>query len=299
MPDLTLDFGGPVHVVDHGGDGSPMLLVHGLGGSLLDWRDVAGPLSRTHRVWSLDLIGFGRTPRAGRAATIQANQGLLDRAIRHFAGEQPVVLVGNSMGGLISILEASRRPRQVSALILVDPALPIARGGHISLMLVAAFMVMTAPRVGPWLVQGHTKRVGAERLVDDVLKLCTADVSRISAETREAQIDLARWRQQQDEPHTAFLEASKSLLQWLWHRESVEEHIRRVQAPTLLIHGDEDRLVSLGASAAVAATRPDWDFRVLANTGHIPQLERPQTFIDIVGAWLATNQPAPVLASRR
>jgi pimeloyl-ACP methyl ester carboxylesterase len=291
--DLTLDLEGPVHVVDHGGDGPPMLLVHGLGGSLLDWRDVAGPLSRTHHAWSLDLIGFGRTPRAGRAATVQANQRLVDGAIQALGNGRPVVLVGNSMGGLISILEASRRPQQVSALILVDPALPMARGGHVSLMLAAAFMVMTAPRVGPWLVNGHTRRKGPERLVDDVLKLCTADVSRISEETRAALVELTTWRQHQDEPNIAFVEASKSLMQWLWHRDSVENHVRRVQAETLLIHGDEDNLVSLGASAAVAAMRPDWSFRVLANTGHIPQLERPQAFVDLVHGWLEARQPAP------
>jgi hypothetical protein len=39
--------------------------------------------------------------------------------------------------------------------------------------------------------------------------------------------------------------------------------------------------------------RPDWSFRVLANTGHIPQLERPQAFVDLVHGWLEARQPAP------
>jgi pimeloyl-ACP methyl ester carboxylesterase len=297
VTDLPLDIAGPLHVVDHGGDGPPMLLVHGLGGSLLDWRDVAGPLSRTHHAWSLDLIGFGRTPLAGRSATVEANQEIVDRVIQHIASDQPVVLVGNSMGGLISIIEASRRPQRVAALILVDPALPMARGGHLSLMIAATFLVMQAPRIGPWLVDGHTRRRGAEGLVDDILKLCTADVSRISPETRAAHIELTRWRQQQGEPNRALLEASKSLMRWLWHRETVEKHIRRVQAPTLLIHGEEDNLVSLGASAAVAALRPDWSFRVLDNTGHIPQLERPEEFVTLVEGWLEACQPALAAAS--
>lgn len=301
MTELTLDIDGPLHVVDHGGDGPPMLLVHGLGGSLLDWRDVAGPLSRTHHAWSLDLVGFGRTPLAGRSATVEANHEIVDRVIQHIAADRLVVLVGNSMGGLISIIEASRRPQRVAALILVDPALPMARGGHLSLMIATIFLVMKAPRVGPWLVDGHTRRRGAEGLVDDILKLCTADVSRISRETREAHIELTRWRQQQVEPNRAFLEASKSLMRWLWHRETVEKHIRRVQAPTLLIHGDEDNLVSLGASAAVAALRPGWSFRVLDNTGHIPQLERPEEFVTLVEGWLEARQPAaaPASTSRR
>jgi pimeloyl-ACP methyl ester carboxylesterase len=297
--ELTLDVNGPIHAVDHGGDGPPMLLVHGLGGSLLNWRDVTASLARTHHVWSVDLIGFGRTPRAGREATIPNNHDVVGRAAEHIGAGRPVVLVGNSMGGLISILVASRRPGRVASLVLVDPALPMARGGRVPLMIAAAFMVMRTPRVGPWLVGEHTRRRGAERLVDDVLKLCTVDMSRVSAETREALIEQTRWRQEQDEPDRAFLEASSSLVQWLWHRQTLERHIRRVTAPTLLIHGDHDHLVSLSASSTVAAMRADWSFRVLANTGHIPQMERPQTFVAIVEGWLEAAQPAVAVSTSR
>jgi pimeloyl-ACP methyl ester carboxylesterase len=297
--ELTLDVNGPIHAVDHGGDGPPMLLVHGLGGSLLNWRDVTGSLARTHHVWSVDLIGFGATPRAGREATIPANYEVVDRMAEHVGGGQPVVLVGNSMGGLISILVASRRPERIASLVLVDPALPMARGGRIPLMIAAAFLVMRAPRVGPWLVRSGSRQLGAERLVDEVLTLCTVDVSRISPETREALIAQTKWRQEQHEPDRAFLEASSSLVQWLWHRQTLDRHICRVKAPTLLIHGDHDNLVSLSASTSIAAMRPDWSFRVLANTGHIPQMERPQTFVEILEAWLEVPQPAGVASTSR
>ncbi len=290
--ELTLDVNGPIHAVDHGGDGPPMLLVHGLGGSLLNWRDVSGALARTHHVWSVDLIGFGGTPRAGREATIANNHDVVAGVADHVGDGRPVVLVGNSMGGLISVLVASRRPQRVASLVLVDPALPMARGGRVPLMIAAAFMVMRAPRVGPWLVRSRSRRLGAERLVDEVLKLCTVDVSRISPETRDALVEQTKWRQEQDEPDRAFLEASSSLVQWLWHRETLERHIQRVEAPALLIHGDHDNLVSLSAAGAVAAMRPDWSFRVLANTGHIPQMERPQTFVEILEGWLEVAQPA-------
>jgi pimeloyl-ACP methyl ester carboxylesterase len=299
MADLTLDVNGPIHVVDHGGDGPPMLLVHGLGGSLLDWRDVAGPLARTHHVWSLDLIGFGRTPLLGRNATIAANQEVVDRVAEQIGDGRPVVLVGNSMGGLISIIEASRRPQRVAALVLVDPVLPRTGGGRVSLMLATAFLVMATPGVGPWLVRGRARRRGAERLVDDVLRLTTVDASRISAETREAQIELTRWRHDQGQPDRAFVDATRSLVQWLRHPRTMESHIRRVQAPTLLVHGDHDRLVSMAAAAAAASLRPDWSFRVLANTGHIPQLERPETFVEVVEGWLGARQPAERVSTSR
>jgi pimeloyl-ACP methyl ester carboxylesterase len=124
-------------------------------------------------------------------------------------------------------------------------------------------------------------------------------MSRISAETREAQIELTRWRHDQDQPDRAFVDATRSLVQWLRHPRTIETHIRRVQAPTLLVHGDHDRLVSMDAAAAVASLRPDWSFRVLANTGHIPQLERPESFVDVVEGWLGARQPAELVSTSR
>jgi pimeloyl-ACP methyl ester carboxylesterase len=294
MPEVTLDIDGPVHAVDHGGDGPPMVLVHGLGGSLLDWRDVAPALARHHRVWSLDLIGFGRTPIENRHATIAANQRLVDAMVRQVGRGEPVVLMGNSMGGLISIVEAARRPDLIAGLVLVDPALPRTRGGRLALMITVAFLVMATPGVGHWLTQNHTRRRGADRLVDDVLKLCTVDASRINPQTREAQVELARWRSEQDDPHRAFVEASRSLTRWLLRRQTIEAHIRDVQAPTLLIHGDSDRLVSLSAAGWAAALRPDWSFRVLSDTGHVPQLERPREFLRLVDHWLEERLPVGV-----
>lgn len=289
---MILDLDGPVHAVDHGGDGPPMVLVHGLGGSLLDWRDVAPWLARHHRVWSIDLAGFGRTPIENRHATIAANQRLVDAAVRHIGKGEPVLLMGNSMGGLISIVEAARRPDLIAGLVLVDPALPRTRGGRLALMITVAFLVLATPGMGRWVTERHTRLRGAERLVDDVLKLCTVDASRINPETRQAQVELTRWRTELDDPHRAFVEASRSLTRWLLRRQTMQAHIRAVEAPTLLIHGDSDRLVSVSAGGWAAALRPDWSFRVLSDTGHVPQLERPREFLRLVDHWLEESRPA-------
>ena len=287
MPkELILDVDGPIRVIDHGGDGPPMLMVHGLGGSSLDWTDVAPAFARDHHVWAVDLIGFGRTPAAGRESTIEANQGVVDRVAQHVGGGQPVVLVGNSMGGLISMVEASRRPGRVSALVLVDPALPRAGGGRASYMVAGVVMVLAMPGLGRRLLGLRSRRRGAERLVDDTLRLCTVDSSRISATTREAQVRLTEWRHQQDDPFASFIAASRSLVGWLRKDGPLERYIERITVPTLLVHGDKDVVVSASAARAVARSRPDWTFHVFEDTGHIPQLERPEQFVDVVGAWL-------------
>src|SRR4051794_7431208 len=127
----TLDWDGPVHYVDYGGDpdGPTVVLVHGLGGSHLNW-DLLAPLLSPHgRVLALDLPGFGRSEPGSRRATVRANVAVLRRFLTEIAGDR-TVLVGNSMGGMISIFAAAAAPPSVDAVVLLDPALP---GGRLTL----------------------------------------------------------------------------------------------------------------------------------------------------------------------
>ena len=87
-----IDVDGPVHYVDHGGDGPPMVLVHGLGGSHLNWIAAAPGLAERHRVYAVDLAGFGLTPLIGRRAAVQANRRLLDGFLEQVSPNEPVVL---------------------------------------------------------------------------------------------------------------------------------------------------------------------------------------------------------------
>src|SRR3954469_9741776 len=121
----TVDLGGPVHYVDYGGnpDGPVLVLVHGLGGSHLNWDLLAPQLTGQARVVALDLPGFGRSEPGGRRTSVPANVAVLGRFLDEVVKE-PAVLVGNSMGGMLSILTAGERPESVSGLVLLDPAIP-------------------------------------------------------------------------------------------------------------------------------------------------------------------------------
>src|SRR4051812_50113587 len=108
----TVDLGGPVHLVDHGGrpDGPTVVLVHGLGGSHLNW-DLLAPLLTPHgRVLALDLPGFGRSEPGSRRATVPANVAVLRRFITGVAGGR-AGLAGNPGGGVISLLTAPSAPQ--------------------------------------------------------------------------------------------------------------------------------------------------------------------------------------------
>ena len=74
---------------------------------------------------------------------------------------------------------------------------------------------------------------------------------------------------------------------WLRRDGPLGRHIERVSVPTLLLSGDHDGVVSPAAARAVARSRPDWTFHVFDDSGHIPQMEHPQAFLEVVGSWLA------------
>ena len=100
-----------------------IVCVHGLGGSAVNWSALAPLLSDRCRLLAPDLAGHGLTRPAGRGTDVPANRALLHQFIEKVPAS-PVILMGNSMGGMISLLEASAAASAVAGLILVDPALP-------------------------------------------------------------------------------------------------------------------------------------------------------------------------------
>ena len=103
------------------GRGPTVVLVHGLGSRATDWLAVARDLARDHRVVLTELPGHGLAAMPGRLALDDAALAL-DRQIAEY-GDEPVVLVGHSVGGLVAAAEALRSPSRVRALVLVETAL--------------------------------------------------------------------------------------------------------------------------------------------------------------------------------
>src|SRR5436309_6435805 len=285
MRSRTLDVDGPIHLADFGGTGPTMVLVHGLGGSHANWLAVGAGLAARARVLAPDLPGFGRTPLAGRSARVRANVELLDRLLDAVAGG-PAVLVGNSMGGLVAMMEAAERPEKVAGLVLVGPAQPRPRGSRIDPAVALTFAAYAFPGVGERFLRWRAAWLGPERLVQQTLRFCCADPSAVPAEVVAAHVALARERQGMSWAQPAFLQAARSILTVLARARDVRAMIQRITAPTLLVQGTEDRLVPLAASRALAELRPDWRLAVFEGVGHVPQLEVPERFVATVAGWL-------------
>jgi pimeloyl-ACP methyl ester carboxylesterase len=271
-------------------------MVHGLGGNAMNWMAVGPELSKHHHALALDLAGFGRTPLFRRSATVGANAKLVHHFVEQIIGE-PVVLMGNSMGGHIAIVEAADYPTWVSALILVDPAVP---GVHVRRPDPAMLGVMAAlsvPALAEIYIDRRIRTLGPERLVRETLAMVAADPTRVGDDLVEAHVQMTRERGNLGRQNSrAFLQATRSLGLRMadprfWAR------MKRVEAPTLVIHGGLDRLIPLSAARDLVRRRPDWTLKVLEGVGHVPMMETPDLFVEIVDQWLAyriARDPATV-----
>ncbi|HEY7198630.1 MAG TPA: alpha/beta hydrolase [Candidatus Dormibacteraeota bacterium] len=283
------DLDGPVHYLDFGGEGPPLVCVHGLSGSALNWMAVGPRLAAAgHRVTALDLRGFGRTP-LGSGTRLRDNHRLLDLFLREVVG-RPATLIGNSMGGLLSVLQAAAHPETVSSLVLVDPALPWRRRRPFDLGVFAFFGAMLPPVAGEAILGWGGRRWGAERVVAGVLAAVSADPHRLSEELVRAHVEQEARRLGWPRSHRALAQASRSLL-WALARRGLAATYRAVSAPVLIIHGALDRIVPAAFSRAVGA-RFGWQVEVMPGVGHVPMMEAPDEFLAVTLGWLASHQPA-------
>lgn len=281
-----IDLDGPVHYVDHGGRGTPMVLVHGLGGSHLNWLAVAPRLAERHRLYAVDLAGFGLTPLAGRRASVHANQRLLDGFLDQIVPDKPVTLVGNSMGGLISMMEAAEYPQKVESLVLVTPALPPVSRSAVNRQALIRIALPALPVVGPKIADRYRAMVPLERQVDDTLEMLCVDARRVPEEIRVASLEMTRLRQDMEWTVPAFVDASRSIGLMFARRKRYMSMIHRISCPVLVVHGEHDAIVPVAAARWLREQRPDFDFAFFADAGHIPHIETADKFVKSVEKFL-------------
>ena len=283
----TADLDGPVSYVDHGGpdDGPVVVAVHGLGGSHANWHDLGPLLARRARVLALDLAGHGRTPRAGRSASVRANCELVGRFVEQVVG-RPVVLLGNSMGAAISVLHAAEHPEHVLGLALIGPALPRTRTDVPGRALAKQVALFAVPGLAERSLARRRARLGAEAFVEATLELTCADPSRVSAGVRAAAVRLCEERANGPDAEAAFLEAARSLGLLVTRAGAYRELLASVRAPGIVLQGALDRLVPASGVAQLAALQPGWAVHVLDDLGHVPQIEAPDRTAELLLPWL-------------
>lgn len=264
-----------VHFKEQQGAGDrTFILLHGFGASVFSWRDVMGPLAAYGRVVAYDRPAFGLTERPmdwsgaspyGAAAQVDLLFGLMDAL--HIAS---AVLVGHSAGGTVALNAALTRPERVGGLVLVDAAV-YTTGGAPSW----ARPLLATPQlrhVGPLLVR---------RIADDgdgVIRMAWHDPNAITtavyagyhAPLHAENWDRALWELTAADP-----------------APDLAPRLGGVHTPTLVMTGDDDRIVPTAQSLRLAKEIPGAQLAVVPACGHLPQEERPREFLDAVAAFIA------------
>lgn len=286
------DVDGPVHYREWTGPagGPTFVCVHGLGGSHLNWAGVAPGLAKRGRVVALDLAGFGLTPPEGRGTSVGANWHLLQGFLEALA-LPPVVLVGNSMGGMLSLIQAAHAPHTVDSLVLVDAAFPRTRAvrGQPNPRVAAVFALYSGGRVAERFVESRFRRLGPEGLVRETFRVCAPDPSSIDPVLVEAHIEMTRLRMDFEHAGQSFLSAARSIFRSQVFPAKYRALVRYVSTPALVMHGARDQLIPVASARVAAAFHDNWKLVVFDDLGHIPQMEAPARWLSEVDGWL--NRP--------
>lgn len=250
--------------------GRPVVLLHGIGRSLEDWGPQYELLAEGNRLIGMDLPGFGYSQRRPEPATLAAlGRGVI--ATLDALGEtRPVHLVGNSLGGAVSLDVLGAAPERVASVVLVNSG---GFGREVTYLL----RLLAIPGVGKQLLRRPTRlsALHTERALY---------ASRTHATPERVAHALKLGRQ----PETASFMSELSLglgtlrgVKEPWRRELLDA-ARQVHKPMLIVWGDRDRILPPKHFDVARQTFPSAQSHLFPDTGHMPQIERPEEFAQLV-----------------
>jgi pimeloyl-ACP methyl ester carboxylesterase len=210
----------------------------------------------------------------------------LDAFIQHVSPAAPVILVGNSMGGTLSVLETARHPERIAGLVLVAPAQPRAEDTRLERNVFFLFFLYSVPGVGELFLRRRAAGRSAEELARQQLALCCRDLGRFPEDLMRAHLEFARERlARMPWSNEAFLQAARSLVWTLLDKRRFRAMERGIRVPTLLVQGVDDQLVPVANSRELVGVRKDWTYVEYPGVGHTPMMECPELFLESVERW--------------
>ncbi|HJQ75919.1 MAG TPA: alpha/beta hydrolase [Acidimicrobiia bacterium] len=277
-----------VNLRDYGGSGDLMVLVHGLGGSLANWDVVAPRWAARSRVLALDLPGFGLSP-PGRDWALQTHAQAIVELIEHVGG--PALVVGNSMGGLLAEMVAADRPDLVSHLLLISPATPPRLPDpNIDWPMARRLVINSTPGLGPAIARRLYSSMEPRDLIVESLERITHRSGRVPLELVDAFVAVARIRANFPWAPDAIPKTGQSIRRLFVRRSRFVRMIREITAPTLVVQGIADPIVSRNSVEWLCSLRPDWALIQMEDTGHTPHIDAPMRFLSVVAPWLESRR---------
>ncbi|SNY66351.1 alpha/beta fold hydrolase [Paractinoplanes atraurantiacus] len=261
-------------------DGPAVVLLHGIGRSLEDWLPQHDRLTE-HRVISLDMPGFGLSQRLPARTTLTCLAEGVWATLDALGVTDPVHLMGNSLGGAVAMQMLVDDPARVTTLTLVNSA---GFGKEVTF----ALRMLAIPFLGRPLLGRIDPRV-AKRVERSLF----ADRALVTQERIAMAVRIGR----QPDFAAVYLEIARALggfrgIAPRWRAELLNRVVRNPR-PTLILWGDRDLILPSVHLSAARAALPHAQSHLFPDTGHMPQLERPDEFARLVKPLLALTAEPP------
>jgi pimeloyl-ACP methyl ester carboxylesterase len=240
--------------VHQGSGGTPILLLHGFDSSVFEFRRLLPLLAQENETWAVDLLGFGFTE---RLAGIPISPTAIKTHLYYFWEtliNQPVILVGASMGGAAAIDFALAYPQAVKKLVLIDTA------GYTAPPNIGKFMFPPLGYLATTFLSNPKirQRISINAYFDK------------SFASLDAQLCAALHLKSQGW-HQALIAFTKS-----GGYAAFGEKLSAINQPTLILWGESDQILGTGDAykfkEAIAHSQLTW----IQDCGHVPHLEQPQ-----------------------
>ncbi|MFE1909392.1 alpha/beta fold hydrolase [Streptomyces gardneri] len=252
----------------------PALYVHGLGGSSQNWSALMPLLADLVDGEAVDLPGFGDSPPPDDGNYSVTGHARAVIRLLDAGGRGPVHLFGNSLGGAVATRVAAVRPDLVRTLTLISPALPELRAQRTAWPTV----MLAVPGVAP-LFAKLSRDWTPEQRVRGVLSLCYGDPGRVTDEGFLHAVEEMERRLELPYFWDAMARSSRGIVDayTLGGQHGLWRQAERVLAPTLLVYGARDQLVSYRMARKAAAAFRGSRLLTLPDAGHVAMMEYPET----------------------
>lgn len=256
------------------GSGPPILLIHGIHAAAwsYEWHDNVDDLARGNTVYTIDLLGFGRSDRPAIRYSARLYISLISDFVHQVIG-QPCVLVATSLSGAYAIVLGARDPERFPAIALIAPTGLVRLNKQAGVTSEAGRLAVETPIVGTAMFNALVSK----RSLRYYLEKTYADNSIVTGDLVDIYYWTAHQRGARHAP-AAFLSGHLNI--------DVRHALRRLTQPTLLVWGEEGSAAPIEEYRGFRAIKPDMEMAVLTPAGDLPHDERPDDFNVILSTWL-------------
>jgi len=258
----------------------PLILVHGFGAAIAHWRYNLSPLSATHTVYALDLLGFGASRKAVAQYSMEFWAEQLYQFWRTLIGS-PAILMGNSLGSLVSLTAAARHPEMAQGLILINLPDVSARSEMLPPPLQKIVSGVESMFSAPWLLRGLFPILRSPAVIRRWAKIAYPKVTALDDDL----VEILTTPPQDEFAADAFVALVKSALNPHFGTP-VKELLPALNVPILLLWGEKDQMVPPSLARSFLDLNPDLELVMLPQVGHCPHDECPEQFHDTLLPWL-------------